>query len=348
MSVNEKASGMPAPFPLCLDVMLQIYETKLPQLPGRMWRHDLDKFKTAYHADADCVKLMRHMAYNINYFAGRDNLNHIFDACPPEYLHTITSPDGQTDWTRAVYCIYLELRKQKCTPRFDTHVLAEMEQWLEMTRFLSQPRPEPMPKQYPMCAEMLMHIFEGFTLPIVWKHELTRTIDIYMENGDSVQLLKWCAKKVNYWAGLTGIRAEQLKTWQVPDLNSDLPAHIMSPDGRTDWTRILMLIQISLPPIRRAPFIQDAMSLIEDEIREDTRCPENARNRRERWLAARTNASGSAYPRQEPEAALHQHSPRESSPGRGDSRSYPRVDGQSANLSELLDAFDKMRSKFIE
>jgi hypothetical protein len=152
--------------------------------------------------------------------------------------------------------------------------------------------------QYPMCAEMLMHIFENFKLPIVWRHAREKEFNLYMENGDSVQLLTWCAKKVNYWAGLTGIRAEQLKKWEVPDLNVHLPAPIMSPDGLTDWTRLLLLLHYSMPPSSHAP----SMSLGEEAIRADTRCPENARNRRARWLAARTNTAGSKRPKS-PEAS---------------------------------------------
>jgi hypothetical protein len=251
-----------------------------------MWRIDWNEKKTVYNGDADCVKLMEYMAYNINCIEEK-NMQDKFPArilvkCPAEYLHKIKSPDGQTDWSRAVYCIYLELEKQKCTPAFDADVLEIMERWLENKRFLAQPRPVPLPpEQYPMCAEILMNYFEGFKLPVVWKHEKTKAFDIYMKNHDSVGLLTWCAKYINIWATWTGVKREMLTRWEVPDLNSPhLPPQIMSPDGLSDWTRILWLLQISTPI--SPPSMQDA----EKYMRENTRCPENAIRRRARWQAA--------------------------------------------------------------
>lgn len=151
------------------------------------------------------------------------------------------------------------------------------------------------PTQYPMCAEMLMYIFGGFEFPILRKRELQEIIDVYMKDNDSVQLLKWCAKKVNYWAKLTGIKREQLTVWRVPDLNDDLPPQINLPDvlvtdTPVDGTRILMLLELNLPPSHQNnASISDSVrwSLVEARIREETNYPLMASQRRERWRVAR-------------------------------------------------------------
>jgi hypothetical protein len=101
------------------------------------------------------------------------------------------SPDGKTEWTRAVWCIYSKVGETGFTGAFNVDVLVQMEQWLSQRR-------------YAMCAEILMQMFEKFDLHKVWAVERSRTFDKYMENHDSVELLTYCATFINKWFKRSG------------------------------------------------------------------------------------------------------------------------------------------------
>jgi hypothetical protein len=94
---------------------------------------------------------------------------------------------------------------------------------------------------YPLCAELLMQIFEKFDLRIVWNDERARKFKQYMQDEDSVKLLTYCGQFINAWFKFGG-NCFKTKT-NLPVIGpATLPFRIKSPDGQTDWTRMVWLL----------------------------------------------------------------------------------------------------------
>jgi hypothetical protein len=122
------------PFPLCVKVLIGVYD-KI-HLHEKYWIYEWNKKKQDYENNKDCVVLMNYVGHNINYFCEHMRemtlkLKGTFtDDCPPQHVRTIMSPNGQTDWSRAVWCIYSVVRQAGFTGTFSADVLTQMEQWL--------------------------------------------------------------------------------------------------------------------------------------------------------------------------------------------------------------------------
>ena len=133
---------------------------------------------------------------------------------------------------------------------------------------------------YPMCAELLMQIFEKFDLHVVWAAERSRMFKQYMENHDSVKLLTYFAKFINFWFKRYG---SAFKTKEnLPELGPlQFPITIMSPDGNTDWTRMAWMIKNITHDER--DFTLDYMSKAEDRMKTQSLMPDFASKRRSMW-----------------------------------------------------------------
>ena len=125
-------------FPECVEVLIIFYDKIYlnPTLQSE-WHETLQ----AYRQSGDCVSLMTYVAHKLYALSHWFNYN---SAVPCPYRHIILSPDGQTDWTSVVWCIFTELQNRKeCKMQFnfvfDVDILTKMEVWLKSEYFLSHP-----------------------------------------------------------------------------------------------------------------------------------------------------------------------------------------------------------------
>jgi hypothetical protein len=218
-------------FPLCLEILIVYYDKVVTQLRGQSFEFDWKRNLQKYRGNGDCVQLMNHIAYQINFLCGDLRVkpsNYVENTCPEDCRRLIQSPNSETNWSRAVWCIYTEVKKKGFTGTFSKDVLEQMEHWL------SQPR-------YPMCAELLMEMFEKFDLSDVAHAKMLGNFDEYMKNDDSVELLTYCAKFINAWTkyGATFFKTKSNIADTIP---KEFQFQIMSPDGMTDWTRMVWMI----------------------------------------------------------------------------------------------------------
>lgn len=229
-------------FPLYTEEVISFYSKITPHLPGRYWAHDWNMNLNEYRGQGG-DKLLNYMSHNINYISDRmteghlTGLNgHFTDTCPPAYLRTIMTPHGQTDCSRAVWCIYSELKERGFDLPFSKDVMIEMEDWLSRS---SSSSPQ---KQYPLCAEVLMDYFKTFQLPLLWKNNRKRLFALYTQDKDSVKLLTACSFYINSWYKMR--KDLSMSTLKVGDLGPEtFNVKIMSPNGKTDWTRMVWLIK---------------------------------------------------------------------------------------------------------
>ncbi len=125
------------PFPRCLDVLIDVYDS-IDIEYDKPWRVEWPRKKREYQENHDCVKLMNYIAHQLNFFSEhmRDmetKLKGTFtDDCPGSQVRTLISPNGQTDWSRAVWCIYSAVHKKGFDKAWNSDVLAQMESWLEI------------------------------------------------------------------------------------------------------------------------------------------------------------------------------------------------------------------------
>ena len=135
MSATPEDGQSYTPFPQCLEVLIGVYDKIL--LSDPYWRYEWPKKTQEYQENQDCVPLMNYIAANLNYFCEhmcdmQQKLQGTFkDDCPKQYLRTLISPNGQTDWSRTVWCIYSEVKHKGFNKEFNADVLAQMEDWLK-------------------------------------------------------------------------------------------------------------------------------------------------------------------------------------------------------------------------
>ena len=123
------------PFPRCLDVLIGFYN-KIDKEHDKYIELEWRTKKREYDMNHDCVKLMNYIAFKLTYFSEQmrdmeEKLKGTFrDDCPRRQVRTIISPNGQTDWSRAVWCIYKTVHAHGFDNAWNPDVLAQMEAWL--------------------------------------------------------------------------------------------------------------------------------------------------------------------------------------------------------------------------
>jgi hypothetical protein len=134
LKVKEQEASY-TPFPLCLEELIVFYGNIVSHLPGKYWAYDLRERIQKYRDNKHCVDLMNWLAHKFDYFSKHmaSKLEGHFKDTFEGQLGMIKSP-GQTDWTRAVWCIYSEVQKRGFTGNFTVDVLAQMELWLSQHR----------------------------------------------------------------------------------------------------------------------------------------------------------------------------------------------------------------------
>jgi hypothetical protein len=123
------------------------------------------------------------------------------------------------------------------------------------------------PRRYAKCAELLMKIFGQYELHIVWKDKRKRKFDAYRQNHDSVALLTYCATFINNWHTYGG-RCFKIKPPLAQPGPPTFCIKIMSPDGETDWTRMVWLLSFDTG---HGPLQLDSLSQIEALLEKDGR-----------------------------------------------------------------------------
>ena len=140
---------MSSPFPECMTVLIDIYgNLKLHTLIGVrelpiLFKKDWMKTLQDYRKNGDDVSLMTYIANNLNFFVKSEQYE-LEIPFPSKYRDTILSPDGKTDWSYAVWCIYQELKKPrpwmlKFNFVFDADILTKLEVWLKSEDYFSHP-----------------------------------------------------------------------------------------------------------------------------------------------------------------------------------------------------------------
>ncbi len=113
--------------------------------------------KETYRKEKDCVRLLNYVGEILNFFCEnvRDyrRVSNFTDNCPPEYVRTIISPNGRTDWSRAVWCLYTEVQKLGFTGKFTQDVLEEMEDWLKIEGYTQEELEENLVRKDPRLCE---------------------------------------------------------------------------------------------------------------------------------------------------------------------------------------------------
>ena len=131
-----------------------------------------------------------------------------------------------------------------------------------------------------MCAEVLMQMFEKFDLHEVWFVKRSRMFDEYMQNHDSVKLLTYCATFINTWFKRSGVCFRTKNN--LPEIGpSNFDVQIMSPDGKTEWTRMAWMIGEFVD--YKASFTPEYLLQIEDTLNKKTGIPFYVRKRRHNW-----------------------------------------------------------------
>ena len=284
-TLKKEVYGEPEPvphvlFPRCAEVMMQFFN-EMKNLPKTV-KEDIEEHVDNYRTTHDFDSLLVWGTRKLNIWQKNNERtqipylqNYTRYLGLPEFDIQIKSPDGKTEWTRAVWCIYSEVQERGFTGLFTVDVLAQMELWLSQHR-------------YPMCAEVLMQLFEKFDLHIVWNGERSRQFKEYMENNDSVTLLTYCATFINEWAKY-GARAFKDGS-SIPYIGpKEFPIKIMSPDGNTDWTRMVSMIGEFAQYI--AKFTPEYLLQLEDFLKKKTDTPLHVKKRHYKWQQKKTGTT---------------------------------------------------------
>ena len=122
---------------------------------------------------------------------------------------------------------------------------------------------------FPRCAEVLLTLFVNAvartgtcvsTLDLDKDYDSDAQWRAFVERGDSVALMTWCADKINYWASPKYI-AKQIQAPIFGGITAPVSFKIMSPDGLTDWT--LAAWHIHVATHNTLPFTADVLRLME-------------------------------------------------------------------------------------
>ena len=108
-------------FPKCVEILLASY--------GKLLWSEIEKEELArtvrwYRDTGDCEKVMEEISLKLNYWA-KYKVPDFVDTCPNEHLGMIM-PDKTTDWTRAVWLIFLEVEREFHLT-FTASILGDME-----------------------------------------------------------------------------------------------------------------------------------------------------------------------------------------------------------------------------
>jgi hypothetical protein len=133
--------GPYTPFPLCLEVLIGVFDKIVDGSADEYMRTEWARKKGRYRQNHDCVALMNHVAFKLTYFAehmrdrhdklpGLRDVKVVVTECPGQHVRTLISPNGETDWSRAVWCIYSAVQQQGFEHAWNADVLAQMEGWL--------------------------------------------------------------------------------------------------------------------------------------------------------------------------------------------------------------------------
>jgi hypothetical protein len=120
-------------FPLCLEILIVYYDKVVTQLRGESVEFDWRERKQIYTGNRDCVELMNYIAHQINFLCGDLRFkpsDYVENTCPEDCRSMIQSPNSETNWSRAVWCIYLDVKTKGFTGTFNKDVLEQMEHWL--------------------------------------------------------------------------------------------------------------------------------------------------------------------------------------------------------------------------
>jgi hypothetical protein len=129
------------PFPLCLEVLIGVYDKIVTDSVEKLMRTEWARKKQEYRQNHDGVTLMNYIAFKLTYFTehmrhrqdklpGFRDVKVVVTDCPGQHVRTLISPNGETDWSRAVWCIYSAVQQQGFENAWNADVLAQMEAWL--------------------------------------------------------------------------------------------------------------------------------------------------------------------------------------------------------------------------
>ena len=129
------------PFPNVARELITFYDTIYKPGLEREWEQQ----KNAYQQSADSTSLMTYVAQTLHKL---DKNSDGAETCP--YENIILSPDGQTDWTVALWLLCKHLQKRRdwhLNFNFvsDVDILTRMEVWLTSEYFLNHPHTSPPP-----------------------------------------------------------------------------------------------------------------------------------------------------------------------------------------------------------
>jgi hypothetical protein len=118
-------------------VLIGVYDKIITDDVEKVMRIEWARKKRQYQENHDCVTLMNYIAFKLTYFA--EHMRHVEDKlpgtwrddCPGRHVRTLISPNGETDWSRAVWCIYSAVQQKGFDKAWNFDVLAQMEAWLE-------------------------------------------------------------------------------------------------------------------------------------------------------------------------------------------------------------------------
>ena len=125
---------------------------------------------------------------------------------------------------------------------------------------------------FPRCADVLLTLFAN-AVARTGRGVSTLELDedcnehsdaqwrAFVERGDSLALMTWCADKINYWDSPKYI-AKQIQTPIFGGITVSVSFKIMSPDGLTDWTLVAWHIHVETHST--LPFTSDVLQLMED------------------------------------------------------------------------------------
>jgi hypothetical protein len=234
--------------PRCMEILIDFFNNCVAPNPLRKGRWI--KSLQMYRNNMDSVWLMEVVSSRITQFSVHGASNcHFTDTCPPENLHMIKSLYGESDWSRAVWCVYSQLKRRGFALPFTTDVMIHMEGWLT----------EPHRTVFPECVEVLITIYETIHLNPVLEREWNDKLQIYRESGDCVSLMTYVAQTL-YRLGINYISV-------VPCPHQNV---ILSPDGKTDWTFAVWCIFMELQEPREYKyqfnFVFDAEILTKMEV----------------------------------------------------------------------------------
>ena len=129
------------PFPYVVRELITFYDTIYKPGLEREWEQQ----KNAYQQSADSTSLMTYVAQTLHQL---DKNSDGAETC--RYENIVLSPDGQTDWTVALWLLCKHLQKRRdwhLNFNFvsDVDILTRMEVWLTSEYFLNHPDTSPPP-----------------------------------------------------------------------------------------------------------------------------------------------------------------------------------------------------------